>query len=156
MRVKDWHEAMQMAVVESENRTEDKTVRRWKLIGLGLLGIPILIVTALTIGEGIGGEEGWWGHLIQLAVGLAITAGAWYFPRVGGPVLAVVGTLLTVMMLTEGEDLVAELSSIALLFAPLIVAGVFFTLAGQADRRGDAPQRQGGGGHAHFIRQGRL
>jgi hypothetical protein len=103
--------------------------RRYRLIGLGFLAIPIAILAAFAVGEGIGGEEGWWGHLIQLGIGLALAAGAWFAPRVGGPILIGAGVVFSGMMLGTNQQWVSKLTAIAMLFVPLIVAGVFFRLA---------------------------
>jgi len=102
---------------------------RYRLIGLGFLAIPIAILTLFTVGEGIGGESGWWGHLIQLAIGLGLAAGAWFAPKLGGSVLIGAGIVFSGMMLGTNQEWASKLSAIAILFVPLIVAGVLFRLA---------------------------
>jgi len=103
--------------------------RRYRLMGLGFLGIPVATLAAFAVGEGIEGEAGWWGHLIQLAIGLALAGGAWFAPTVGGPVLVGAGVLFSSMMLAANQLWVSKLSAIGILFVPLIVAGVLFWLA---------------------------
>lgn len=112
----------------------------WKWLGLAFLVPPVALVTLFAIGEGIGGEEGWWGHLIQLAIGLALVAGAWFVPKVFGPLLIVLGAAPIVAMLVGGAAVGVISSSIVLLWLPMILSGVFFTLAGY--RRPPAPAQE--------------
>jgi hypothetical protein len=115
-------------------RPDSKPVRKWKWWGAGMLAVPLAIVTLFAVGEGFGGEEGWWGHLIQLAVGLAFLAGAWLYPRIGGPALIAVGTVLTGVWLGAGGGDEAGFGVVILLL-PMVLAGVFFTLAGYGRQR---------------------
>lgn len=62
---------------------------------------------------------------------LAITA--WLRPRIGGPLLLVVGTVMTTLMLLEVDDELATRLLAAVFVAPLIAAGVFCLLAGYGD-----------------------
>jgi hypothetical protein len=122
-------------------RRPDRPVaaRRQKLIGMAFLALPLAIFALFTVAEGIGGESGWWGHVIQLAIGVLLAVGAWRWPRVVGPLLIVVGAVLTGFVLVQaGDEGVANLAGVVLVFAPLLVSGVFFTLAGLASR---APHR---------------
>jgi len=48
-----------MAALRAEQR--ERSVTRRKQFGLALLAVPIIIFTLFAIGEGIGGEDGWWG-----------------------------------------------------------------------------------------------
>lgn len=114
-------------------RERRSRVRLYRLSGLGCLAIPIAILTAFAVGEGVGGEPGWWGHLIQLAIGLGLAATAWFAPRIGGSVLIGAGLLFSGTMLGTDQEWVSKLSAIAILFVPLIVAGVFFRLAAREE-----------------------
>lgn len=125
-----------MTVATAGRQDFDGLVRRRKLIGLAFLAVPVVIVGVFAVAEGIGGEAGWWGHLIQLAIGLGLAAGVWRYPRIGGPLLIAAGILLTGILLARGEGVGGAVSSAGLLSIPLIVAGVFFTLAGYAGRTG--------------------
>ena len=85
------------------------------------------------IGEGVGGEEGWWGHLIQLALVAVVFLVAWYLPKVGGPVLIALALAFGWWALAGVDDVTAEWSSLAIIGLPLLVSGVFFSLAGYRD-----------------------
>lgn len=108
---------------------------RRKQFGLAFIAVPVTIFVVFAVAEGIGLEPGWWGHLVQLAVAALLAVTAWFRPRVGGPVLILAGTLLTVWMLLANGDVVGALAGTALVSAPLIVAGVFFSLAGGTTTR---------------------
>lgn len=41
-----------------------RALRRRRLAGLGVLAVPLLVVTVFAVAEGVGGEAGWWGHLL--------------------------------------------------------------------------------------------
>lgn len=106
--------------------------RSRKLFGLAFLAVPVTLFALFAVAEGVGLEPGWSGHLIQLAVAVLVAVGAWVSPRIGGPVLILAGTVFTVIVLLADSDFAAKLAPIAIVFAPLIFAGVFFTLAGKA------------------------
>lgn len=106
--------------------------QRRKLFGLAFMALPVTVFVVFAIGEGVGLESGWWGHLLQLAVAVLLAVGAWVRPRVGGPALIIAGTLLAAWMLTAGGGFPGVLAGLAIVSVPLIVAGVFFTLAGNA------------------------
>ena len=122
-----------MSALDVRERERRSGGRRFRLIGLGCLAIPIAILTAFAVGEGIGGEPGWWGHLIQLAIGLGMAATAWFAPRLGGPGLIGAGLLFSGMMFGADQAWVSKLSAILILFVPLIIAGVFFVLAAREE-----------------------
>lgn len=106
----------------------------WKWLGLAFLAPPVLLVTVFAVGEGIGGEEGWWGHLIQLAIALALVAGAWFAPKVLGPLLILLGLAAVIAMLANGAPVGVMSSTVVLMWLPMAVSGVFFTLAGYGRR----------------------
>ncbi len=99
------------------------------------MAVPMTLFVAFAVGEGIALEEGWWGHLLQLAVAVLLTAGAWVRPRVGGPTLIVMGTLFAAWTLLPAGEVAGMLAGLAVVSVPLIVAGVFFTLAGNPTTR---------------------
>jgi hypothetical protein len=111
--------------------TSPRSVPVWKWLGLVSLAVPVLVFAIFAVGEGTGGEEGWWGHLIQLAIAWALLAGAWFVPKVFGPLLIVVGIVPVVAMLVAGALDGGEVGAgILLVWLPLVLGGVFFTLAG--------------------------
>jgi len=115
-----------------------RIIQRRKLFGLAFMAVPVTVFVVFAIGEGIGLEPGWWGHLLQLAVAVLLAVGAWVRPRVGGPALIVAGTLLAAWVLTADGGFPGMLAGLAIVSVPLIVAGVFFTLAGNATTRAPA------------------
>jgi hypothetical protein len=106
--------------------------RRHKLVGLAFLAVPMTLFAVFSVAEGVGLEPGWWGHLLQLAAALLLAAGAWVRPIIGGPVLIVIGAVFIVVMLLTDQELTGKLAAMGIVFVPLIVSGVFFTLAGRA------------------------
>jgi hypothetical protein len=114
--------------------TRQITQRR-KLWGLAFMALPVTLFVAFAVGEGIGREEGWWGHLLQLAVAVLLAVGAWVRPRIGGPALILVGTLFVGWMLVADGALAGMPTRLLIVPVPLIVAGVFFALAGRATTR---------------------
>jgi hypothetical protein len=99
------------------------------------MAVPMTLFVVFGVAEGIGLEPGWWGHLLQLAAAVALAVGAWVRPRIGGPVLILAGAVFTAMVLLSDRESGAKLASIAIVLVPLIVAGVFFTLADHAGTR---------------------
>lgn len=103
--------------------------RRRRLLGLGYALVPIAILLVFAVGEGIGGEAGWWGHLVQLVplVGLAVVG--WVWPRIGGPLLIAAAVALAAWLLVGSDGLGDAAGAMVLLCAPLGIAGVFFIAA---------------------------
>jgi hypothetical protein len=95
----------------------------------------MLVVVAFALGESVGGEEGWWGRLIQLAIGLGLVARAWFAPKVGGPLLIDLGIVPIVFMLANATPGGVIGSTVLIIWLPLILARVFFTRARFAPRR---------------------
>jgi hypothetical protein len=122
-----------MAALRAEQR--ERSVTRRKQFGLAFLAVPIIIFTLFAIGEGIGGEDGWWGHLIQLAIAIALLGGAWYVPRLGGPALILSAFALGLWVLATADDVASGLSTLTIIGLPLVISGVFFTLAGRSSPR---------------------
>lgn len=123
---------MTVGAAHLENRAGRPEARRSKLIGLAFLVPPLVMFAAFGIGEGIGGEEGWWGHLIQLALTVLLALGAWMRPRIGGPALIVVGIALTVWAFSV-QELAGAVGVLAIVGAPVILSGGFFVRAGNAE-----------------------
>ena len=112
-----------------------RITQRRKLFGLAFMALPVTVFVVFAVAEGVGLEPGWWGHLLQLAVAALVAVGAWIRPRVGGPALILAGTLLTAWMLMADGGFPGMLAGLAIVSVPLIVAGVFFTLAGNPTTR---------------------
>jgi hypothetical protein len=102
----------------------------WRWLGVGMLAVPLLIIVVFAIGEGVGGESGWEGHLIQLAVVVALLVGGWFAPKVAGPLLIVTGLLLAVPTLIQAPSVGVISTALLIVQLPMILAGVFFTMAG--------------------------
>jgi len=123
------------ATVHVHARDTRRITRRRKVFGIVFMALPVTVFAVLAVGEGIGGESGWWGHLLQLAVAALLAIGAWVRPRIGGPALILVGTLLAAWMLVADGGFTDMLPGLAIVSLPLIAAGVFFTLAANANTR---------------------
>jgi hypothetical protein len=107
---------------------------RWKVLGLAVLAIPLLVITLFAVGEGFGGESAWWGHLIQLAIGLAAFVGGWFAPIVVGPLLVLTGVAFTVVTLTNLAAGGVVSSALVILWLPMIISGALLTVAGSRQR----------------------
>jgi hypothetical protein len=105
--------------------------RTHKLVGLAFLAVPLSLFAVFSVAEGIGLEPGWWGHLLQLAAALLLAVAAWVRPSFGGPALIVAGAAFGVVLLLTDQELSGRLAAVGIVVAPLIVSGVFFTLAGR-------------------------
>jgi len=103
------------------------TVRRRKLLGLAVLAVPLSLFAVFGIAEAVGGEAGWWGHLIQLGLAALLATVAWFRPAVGGWLLVASGAALGGWALAEAgsEDVVL----FVLFVLPLVVAGLVFVRA---------------------------
>jgi hypothetical protein len=101
---------------------------------VGSLAVPLLVIVVFAIGEGVGGESGWWGHLIQLAIAVALLVGGWFAPKVAGPLLIIAGLLLAVPTLIQAPSAGVISTALLIVHLPMILAGVFFTLAGYSRR----------------------
>lgn len=67
---------------------------------------------------------------------MLLAVGAWVRPRVRGPALILVGALFAAWMLVAADrELAGVLAGLAIAPVPLIVAGVFFHLAGNTTTR---------------------
>lgn len=106
------------------------TVRRAKLVGLALVAVPFALFSIFAIGEAAALEPGWWAHLLQVTVVVALAASAWWRPRVGGPLLIAAGVVASGLLLAMvRDDLGQRLLTVASFFGPLIAGGVAFTFA---------------------------
>lgn len=113
----------------------ERAVRTRKLAGLAFVALPLAVFTLFAVGEVVALETGWWIHLLQMAAIALLLALAWSRPHVGGPVLTVVGLVLSALLIAGvRDDLMSRLMTVGLLFAPLIVGGIAFTLAGARGR----------------------
>lgn len=107
---------------------------RHRRLGVVFLTVPLLVFAVFAIGEGVGAEAGWWGHLIQLGIGVALLAAGWYVPRVGGPALVLSGLALGGWIVANADDTAAGVSTVVIIALPVVVSGLFFALAGYRDR----------------------
>lgn len=113
------------------------SVRRLKVAASLLLAIPTGILLLFLVGEVAGGELSGVQHLLQLSPLLALAALAWRHPQAGGAALIAVGTGLGVAypLLFSDSSMRVILGVELLLFAPPVLAGALFLLAGfRADR----------------------
>ncbi|CCF84752.1 DUF7670 domain-containing protein [Nitrolancea hollandica] len=108
-------------------RNETSGAMRFKIVGLILLLIPVLILTFFAVGESIGGDLSGLGHLIQAAPLVILALLAWKRPRAGGLLLIGLGTLLALgfLLFTNNPEPIA----ILLVFGPPILSGLLFLMA---------------------------
>lgn len=105
---------------------------RWlKALGLVVCAVPIAILLAFAVGEGIEG----WGHLLQAAPLLVLIVVAWWRPLVGGALIALIGIGLAAIFWLGGPgdpqmDPSAHLFVYAALIAPAVVGGILLAAAG--------------------------
>lgn len=120
-----------MTTVRTGSDPVARRVRTLKRIGAALVAVPFALFSLFAIGEAVVVEPGWWSHLLQVAAVVALFVTAWRAPRVGGPLLIVVGGAFgTLLLLGIDDDLPSRLLTVATFFAPLVAAGVAFTRAG--------------------------
>ncbi len=123
---------MAQASRSPSSRRDSRIVRRQKLIGLAALTLPAAVFISFAIGEGIGGEAGWWGHAVQIAVLVVLVVVAWLRPRVGGALLVLAGVALVGFIAAARDlDLAGLGFLLALVVVPMIAAGVLFIQAGR-------------------------
>lgn len=108
----------------------DPVRRRRMQLGLGYTLVPAVIILVFTVSEAIGGETGWWGHLLQLVPILGLAALAWARPLIGGPVLLVAAVVLGIWLLLGADEVGDAMGAVVLLCGPMLVAGGFFMAAG--------------------------
>jgi FtsH-binding integral membrane protein len=108
--------------------------RTYRWIGLAILAVPATLIAVFAVAEGIGQEPGWWGHLLQLAVLALVASGAWMRPRIGGPLLILLGIAFAGSVALGSRE-APNLAGLAIVAAPLIASGAFFTLAGRTAKR---------------------
>lgn len=99
-------------------------------LGLGYMLVPAAILVVFAVSEVIGGESGWWAHLLQLVPILALAALAWFRPLIGGPVLLVTAVALGTWLLVQADEVGDAMGAVVLLCGPMLVAGGFFLAAG--------------------------
>lgn len=98
----------------------------YKLAGLILLSVPVMILAMFMVGEVFGGDWSGMVHIWQMAPLVALLyLGVWR-PRVAGLIAVAVGLLLALAypFLAKGQDISAMILTELLLFLPPIVAGV--------------------------------
>jgi hypothetical protein len=109
----------------------NRVARRRKLFGLAFMAPPVILFAVFAVAEGIELASGWWGHVVQFAAAAGLAVVAWIRPRIGGPLLIVAGIALLLLLALQGAgDGGLNWPAIVIVFVPLVVAGVFFTLAG--------------------------
>jgi hypothetical protein len=115
-------------------------VHRLRRAGLLFVALPAGAFALFALGEALALETAWWSHLLQLAIVALLALVGWLRPNVGGPLLTIVGAgVTTLVLIGSGGSLATRLATIAVFFAPLIAAGVCFTLVARPDD--DVPQR---------------
>lgn len=121
--------------VQTDDAARARVVRRYKLVALALLALPAALFGVFAVAEGIGLEEGWWGHVVQLALAALLAWGAWVRPRIAGPLLILAGAALAGFMVLEGNGGGAlNVGGLTVVAASLAIAGLLFTVAGNQAR----------------------
>lgn len=104
-----------------------------KIAGLALLLLPVGFLLIFAIGETLGGDLSGLQHLVQAAPLVLLALLAWSLPTLGGVVLLVIGGLLALAypLLIRGLPVGTLLLVEAILFAPAVLSGLLFVLAGR-------------------------
>lgn len=132
---------MSTVQLKTPERQRDRVVLRRKLIAVIFAAVPTAIVALFAIAEGIGSEPGWWGHLIQLALVVTPTVLAWLWPKIGGPILILAGLAFAVFVMVMSRPVGQSLLTVAVVFLPLMIAGILFTRIGYAPSATDHGDR---------------
>lgn len=109
------------------DRPRDERTRLLRRVAFGIAGVPVGVLVLFAVAEGVGREQGWWGHVLQLVPVGAALAVARVRPRVGGVLVAVVGLVPLALALWEGRP-DALLGAGVLLTLPLVTSGVMLAL----------------------------
>ncbi len=114
------------------------TGRKMKKVAVGLLLLPIGVLTLFTVGEIMGGDWSGASHLVQLAPLVLLAWVGWRYPKIGGLLLVVIGIVLAVVyaVVTRGRLSVMTVGLVELLILlPPVVAGGLFMLSGRERSR---------------------
>lgn len=108
---------------------------KYKVFGMAVLVVPVLILLAFAIGEGLSPEFGISGfilHFTQALPLLALLYVAWRWPKVGGWILIFGGILLAMLyvaMTTARGLLGMAIVPVIIIFIPPIVSGWLLVLS---------------------------
>lgn len=106
---------------------------RYKAFGMAILIVPVFILLAFAIGEGLSPEFGMSGFILHFAQALPLLGllyVVWRWPKVGGWILLVSGLVLAFLYLFfTGGPLGMKFSTLLMLFAPPVVAGWLLVLS---------------------------
>ncbi len=112
---------------------------KYKVFGMGILLVPVFILLAFAIGEGLSPEFGISGFILHFAQALPLLGllyVAWRWPKVGGWILILAGLLLAliyvVMTLARGQPWVAT-APVIIIFMPPVLAGWLLVLSAKHD-----------------------
>lgn len=114
----------------------DRGARVLRRVGIAVAALPAAVVLLFAVGEGVGSEAGWWGHLLQLALVVPVLVVAWRWPRVGGPLLIAFGVVAAVLLVAFGPERDALVGTVGVLLLPFVVAGVLLVVAERRGRSG--------------------
>ena len=101
----------------------------YRVIGYCFLAIPTIILLLFFFGEVFGGDITGFIHLVQLIPIIIIIFVLWKWPKAGGIILIILGisfAVLYAVSMFSNQNPVGFITTEALLFVPLILAGISF------------------------------
>lgn len=125
-------------VTGARSGQQDHRARSLRRVGLAVAALPAAVVLLFAVGEGVGSEPGWWGHLLQLALVVPVLVVAWRWPRVGGPLLIAFGVASAVLVVALRPGADALTGAVGVLLLPFVVAGVLLVVAERRSGSGSA------------------
>lgn len=115
------------------------TKNKYKVFGIGILLVPIFILLAFAIGEGLSPEFGISGFILHFAQALPLLGllyVAWRWPKVGGRILIFGGLLLALLYVAVTAargQLGMAIVPVLIIFIPPVLAGWLLVLSVKHD-----------------------
>lgn len=107
------------------------TVFQYKIIAEAILLFPVGLLLLLGLGEMLGGDKSAIQHFIELVPFVVLASISWYYPKIGGAILAIIAAILAILyfLFFTHFTLPMRIINDAILFLPPIIAGILFFTA---------------------------
>lgn len=112
--------------------------KSFKVAGLGILCIPLVLLLVLGIGEMSGGIYSGLQHLIQAIPIILFMYFAWVKPKIGGVILIFLSIILALLYLffpPVSMPSIYRVENTILLFSPLLLSGILFLRAQKSNHK---------------------